>query len=55
LTGESVPGLEEGETVWLWGAFEPGKFSKFRVKELAKGVTITLGKVKNSDHWKIQN
>ena len=34
---------------------EPSKFEKFRVKELGKGVKITLGKVKGSDRWEIQN
>jgi hypothetical protein len=50
-----MPGLEEGETVWRYRIADPSKFEKFRVKELGKGVKITLGKVKGSDRWEIQN
>jgi hypothetical protein len=55
LTGESMPGLEEAETVWRYRVADPRKFEKFRVKELGKGVKITLGKVKGSGRWEIQN
>ena len=34
---------------------DPDKFEKFRVKELGKGVKITLGKIKSSERWEIQN
>jgi hypothetical protein len=50
-----MPGLEEAKTVWRYRVADPGKFDKFRVKELGKGVKITLGKVKGSDRWEIQN
>ena len=50
-----MPGLEEGTTVWRYRVQDPDKFEKFRVKELGKGVKITLGKVKGSDRWEIQN
>jgi hypothetical protein len=56
MVGELImPGLEEDKTVWRYRVQDPGKFEKFRVKELGKGVKITLGKVKNSDRWEIQN
>ncbi|MEM3788292.1 MAG: hypothetical protein QXN95_00285 [Candidatus Bathyarchaeia archaeon] len=50
-----MPGLEEGETVWRYRIQDPEKFDKFRVKELGKGVKITLGRVKGTDRWEIQN
>jgi hypothetical protein len=50
-----MPGLEEGPKVFRYRVQDPGKFEKFRVKELGKGVKITLGKVKGSDRWEIQN
>jgi len=50
-----MPGLEEAKTVWRYRVQDPDKFEKFRVKELGKGVKITLGKVKHSDRWEIQN
>ena len=50
-----MPGLEEGTKVFRYRVQDPGKFEKFRVKELGKGVKITLGKVKGSDRWEIQN
>ena len=50
-----MPGLEEGTTVFRYRVQDPSKFDKFRVKELGKGVKITLGKVKGSDRWEIQN
>jgi hypothetical protein len=50
-----MPGLEEAKTVWRYRITDPSKFEKFRVKELGKGVKITLGKVKGSDRWEIQN
>jgi hypothetical protein len=50
-----MPGLEEGTTVWRYRVQDPAKFERFRVKELGKGVKITLGKVKGSDRWEIQN
>ena len=50
-----MPGLEEAKTVWRYRVQDPSKFERFRVKELGKGVKITLGKVKGSDRWEIQN
>jgi hypothetical protein len=50
-----MPGLEEAKTVWRYRVRDPAAFEKFRVKELGKGVKITLGKVKGSDRWEIQN
>jgi hypothetical protein len=50
-----MPGLEEAKTVWRYRVADPDKFEKFRVKELGKGVKITVGKVKDSDRWEIQN
>ena len=50
-----MPGLDEGTTVWRYRVADPDKFEKFRVKELEKGVKITVGKIKGSDRWEIQN
>lgn len=50
-----MPGLEESKTVWRYRVQDPDKFEKFRVKELGKGVKITLGKVKGLERWEIQN
>jgi hypothetical protein len=50
-----MPGLEEANTVWRYRVRDPSGFEKFRIKELGKGVKITLGKVKGSDRWEIQN
>jgi len=50
-----MPGLDEGQSIWRYRVADPAKFEKFRVKELGKGVKITLGKVKGADRWEIQN
>jgi len=50
-----MPGLEEDKTVWRYRIRDPADFEKFRVKELGKGVKITVGKIKNSQRWEIQN
>jgi hypothetical protein len=50
-----MPGLEEGATVWRYRVQDPEKFEKFRVKDLGNGVKITLGKLRHSDRWEIQN
>ena len=50
-----MPGLEEGTTAWRYRVQDPDKFEKFRVKELGKGVKVTLGKIKGSERWEIQN
>lgn len=50
-----MPGLEEGATVWRYRVQDPDRFDKVRVKELGKGVKITLGRIKGSGRWEIQN
>ena len=50
-----MPGIEESKTVWRYHVADPSRFEKFRVKERGKGVKITLGKVRDSDRWEIQN
>ncbi|MGD0405139.1 MAG: hypothetical protein ABSB10_00600 [Candidatus Bathyarchaeia archaeon] len=50
-----MPGLDEDKTVWRYRVRDPADFSVFRVKELGKGVKITVGKIKNSQRWEIQN
>jgi hypothetical protein len=50
-----MPGLEEGTTVWRMRIQDPDRFDKFRVKEITEGVKITLGRIKGSDRWEIQN
>jgi hypothetical protein len=47
--------FEEGTTVFRVRVQDPDKFDKFRVKEITEGVKITLGRVKGSDRWEIQN
>jgi hypothetical protein len=32
-----------------------GKFDKFRVKDITTGIKITIGRVKGSERWDIQN
>ena len=48
-------GIEEDKNIWRYMVKDPSAFEKFRVKELGKGVKITLGKVKGSDRWEIQS
>jgi hypothetical protein len=51
-----MPGLEEDKTVWRYRIEDPDKFERFRVKEIGSGgVKITVGKVKGSDRWEVQN
>jgi hypothetical protein len=50
-----VPGLDEGPTIWRYHVQDPGKFDKLRVKDITQGVKRTLGRVKGSDRWEIQN
>ncbi len=50
-----MPGLEEDKMIWRYCVRDPADFEKLRVKELGKGVKITLGKIKNSQRWEIQN
>ena len=50
-----MPGLEEAATAWRYRVRDPSDFEKFRVKKLWKGVKTTIGKVKGSNRWEIQN
>lgn len=51
-----MPGLDEGEgQFWRYRVADPDKFEKFRLKDITNGVKITLGKVKGSDRWEVQN
>jgi hypothetical protein len=50
-----MPGLEESETVWRYRVQDPDRFERFRVKEITEGVKITVGKIKNSERWEVQN
>ncbi len=50
-----MPGIEENENTWRYRVWDPADFEKFRVKELGKGIKITVGKLKNSSRWEIQN
>ena len=50
-----MPGIDEDKNIWRYRVRDPADFEKFRVKELGKGVKITLGKLKHSDRWEIQN
>lgn len=50
-----MPGLEESATVWRYRVQDPSKFDKMRVKELGKGVKITLGRIQGSARWEIEN
>ena len=49
-----MAGVEEGASVWRYRVSDPGKFERFRVKDLGGGVKITLGKVKGTSRWEIQ-
>ena len=50
-----MPGLEEDRTVWRYEIADQSKFEREKVKELGKGVKITVGKVRGSERWEIQN
>jgi hypothetical protein len=50
-----MPGLDEGTTVWRMRIKDPDRFDKFRVNEITEGVKITLGRVKGTHRWIIQN
>ena len=50
-----MPGIEEDKMIWRYRVRDPADFEKFRVKKLGEGVKITLGKIKNSQRWEIQN
>jgi hypothetical protein len=50
-----MPGIEETENLFRYRVRDPADFEKFRVKELGKGVKITVGRIKGSQRWEIQN
>lgn len=50
-----MPGLEEGTTVWRYRVADPSRFDRFRVKDITDGVKITLGRVKGSERWEVEN
>ena len=55
FTGEEMPGIEEGDSVWRVHVKEPGAFDKVRVKELGKGVKITIGRIRGTKRWEVQS
>jgi len=50
-----MPGLDETENTFRYRVQDPEKFDKFRVKPVTEGVKITLGRVKGTDRWEVQN
>jgi len=50
-----MPGLDETPNTFRYRVQDPEKFDKFRVKPITQGVKITLGRVKGTDRWEIQN
>ncbi|MEM3628310.1 MAG: hypothetical protein QXK98_06320 [Candidatus Bathyarchaeia archaeon] len=50
-----MPGLDETENTFRYRVQNPDKFDRFRVKEITRGVKITLGRVKGTSRWEIQN
>jgi len=51
-----MPGIDEDQNIWRYRVQDPDKFERFRVKDIGSGgVKITVGKVKGSDRWEIQN
>ena len=50
-----MPGIDKEETEWSYRLRDPGQFSKFRRKEMGKGVSFVYGQLKNSAKWKIQS
>jgi len=50
-----MPGLDETENTFRYRVQNPDKFDRFRVKEITHGVKITLGRVKGTSRWEIQN
>lgn len=50
-----MPTLTEGEGgYWHYTVVDADKFEKFRVKDITKGVKVTLGKIKGSKRWEVQ-
>ncbi|MEM1589808.1 MAG: hypothetical protein QW175_05270 [Candidatus Bathyarchaeia archaeon] len=50
-----MPGIDETPNTFRYRVQDPSKFDKFRVKEITRGVKITLGRVKGTNRWEIQN
>jgi len=50
-----MPGIEETENTFRYRVQEPEKFDKFRVKPITEGVKITVGRVKGTNRWEVQN
>jgi len=50
-----VPGIDEKENTWRVRIVDPSKMDKFRVKQITDGVQITLGRVKGTSRWEVQN
>lgn len=50
-----MPSVLEDKTVWRVRVKAPSLFDRFRVKELGKGVKITVGRVKDTQRWEVQN
>lgn len=48
-------GLDETENSFRYRVADPGRFDKFRIKDITDGVQITYARVKGSDRWEIQN
>ena len=51
-----MPGIEETSNTFRYGVKDPSAFDKFRVKEIGSGgVKITVGRVKGTNRWEVQN
>jgi hypothetical protein len=50
-----MPGIDETPNTFRYRVQDPEKFDKFRVKPITRGVKITLGRVKGTNRWEIQN
>lgn len=51
-----MPTLTEGQgDYWHCTVMDSAKFEKFRVKNITKGVKITVGRIKGSNRWEVQN
>lgn len=49
-----MPGLDETENEFRWRIKSPDLYSQFRRKEIDSGVSIVLGKNKNTGKWETQ-
>lgn len=50
-----VMGIEEQESTWRVRVVDPASMDKFRVKQVAAGVQVTLGRVRGTSRWEVQN